>query len=75
MVAMLCLVLAVITVLAVVGTVARLMVSAIWALGLLALLGWLAVSPDARLFPTVWWALAAWVVMALLRCLPRPCRS
>ncbi len=70
MVAMFCLVLAMFVVLTVIGTVARLMLSALWALGLIAFLGWLAMSSGAQLFPTIWWLLGAWVV-ASLRHLPR----
>lgn len=71
MVAMFCLVLAMFVVLTVVGTVARLMLSAVWALGLMAFLGWLAMSPAPALFPAVWWLLGAWVAVVSLRHLPR----
>lgn len=71
MVALFCLGMSVVVVLVAVGIFARLAVAGLWALVLAAFLGWLAVSPDPRIFPAVWWLLAAWVLMLGLRVVRR----
>lgn len=61
----------VIVVLSLVGIVARLVRLGV---GALACLGWLAVSPNPRLFPIAWWLLAAWLLALTFRAARRSCR-
>lgn len=65
MIALVCLMIAVVVASAVIGTMGRLMVEMLWTLAAFGMLLWLAVTPAPPIIPALRWALGAWLAWVL----------